>query len=122
MSGRCSALLSQAQLLLAGPAFDVKLTHLEVMDDAVGPAGCRAIGDALMLGGNATLMTLRLDLNKGILDAGAIELCKGLRTNRTLSVSHKQRFPTPLAQSRPRSITQDCFARGIVCCRRPRRL
>ncbi|KAA0175441.1 hypothetical protein FNF27_03141 [Cafeteria roenbergensis] len=76
---------SLAQLLLAGPAFDVKLTHLEVMDDAIGPAGCRAIGDALMLGGNATLMTLRLDLNKGILDAGAIELCKGLRTNRTLS-------------------------------------
>ncbi len=84
--------MPQAQLLLAGPAFDVKLTHLEVMDDAIGPAGCRAIGDALMLGGNATLMTLRLDLNKGILDAGAIELCKGLRTNRTLSVSRLLRL------------------------------
>jgi hypothetical protein len=77
----------QAQLLLVGPALDVKLSMLEVMDDSVGPAGCKALGDALMLGGNSTLTTLRLDLNRGIGDEGALHLCRGLRTNKTLTVS-----------------------------------
>ena len=77
---------SISQLLLAGPMHGLKLTHLEILDDSVGPSGCRAMGDALMLGGNSSLMTLRLDLNRSVLDAGAIELCKGLRTNKTLSV------------------------------------
>lgn len=74
-----------AHLLLTGPPLEVGLTHLEIMDDSIGPAACRALGDSLVLGGNSTLMTLRLDLNRGIGDDGIGELCKGLRTNRVLS-------------------------------------
>ena len=54
------------------------------MDNAVGPAGCFALGEALMLGANKSLLTLRLDNNITIGDAGIRELCKGLRTNKSL--------------------------------------
>jgi len=39
----------------------------------------------LQLGGNATLGTLRLDLNPGIGDVGAAELCRGIRSNGVLA-------------------------------------
>lgn len=62
----------------------VALTQLEFMDNGVGPAGCLALGESLMLGANTSLMTLRLDNNPLMGDAGMHELAKGLRTNKTL--------------------------------------
>lgn len=63
---------------------DVPLTQVEFMDCGVGPEGAAALGQALMLGANSTLEVLRLDLNPGIGDAGVAQLCRGLRTNRSL--------------------------------------
>jgi hypothetical protein len=63
---------------------EVAPTFVEFMDCGIGVEGCAALGAALMLGANASLETLRLDLNPGIGDAGLIQLCRGLRTNRTL--------------------------------------
>jgi len=63
---------------------EVAPTFVEFMDCGVGVEGCAALGAALMLGANASLETLRLDLNPGVGDAGLIQLCRGLRTNRTL--------------------------------------
>jgi hypothetical protein len=60
------------------------LTHVEFMDCLVGPVGCRALGDALMLGANKSLMTLRLDNNPAIGSEGVVDMCLGLRTNKTL--------------------------------------
>jgi hypothetical protein len=48
--------------------------------------GCRALGDALMLGANKSLVTLRLDNNLTLGDDGVVELSRGLRTNKTLKV------------------------------------
>lgn len=73
----------QAEVLRNGKE-DLALTFLEFMDAGVGPLGCASLGEALMLGANASLVTLRLDLNAGVGDEGVRELCKGLRTNRTL--------------------------------------
>lgn len=39
-----------------------------------------------MMGANSSLLTLRLDNNPTMTDDGFAELCKGLRTNRTLKV------------------------------------
>jgi hypothetical protein len=64
----------------------IPLTHVEFMDNSVGPDGCHSLAHALMLGANSSLLTLRLDINPGIGDVGIGELCKGLRTNRTLTV------------------------------------
>lgn len=64
----------------------IPLTHVEFMDNNVGPEGCHSLADALMLGANSSLLTLRLDINPAIGDYGIAELCKGLRTNRTLTV------------------------------------
>jgi len=72
-----------AEVLRNGKA-ELALTMLEFMDAGVTPGGCAALGDALMLGANASLQVLRLDMNMGIGDDGVRELCKGLRTNRTL--------------------------------------
>lgn len=49
--------------------------------------GCLALGEALMLGANTSLMTLRLDHNVTIGTEGLAQLVKGLRTNHKLSVS-----------------------------------
>lgn len=62
----------------------VQLTHLEFMDCDFGPPGCRALGDALMMGANKSLLTLRLDNNPFIAGEGIMDLCLGLRTNKTL--------------------------------------
>ncbi len=61
------------------------MNFLELTDNGVGPLGCASLGDALMMGANATLTTLRLDLNPGIGDEGMIRLSRGLRTNATLT-------------------------------------
>ncbi len=39
-----------------------------------------------MMGANKSLLTLRLDNNPTIGDEGVVQLCKGLRTNKTLKV------------------------------------
>ena len=64
------------------------LTHLEFMDSNVGAPGCRALGDALMMGANRSLLTLRLDNNPAVSNEGVTELCMGLRTNKYLKVSN----------------------------------
>lgn len=73
-----------AELVRTGPVVDVGLAELELIDDGIGPVGCYALGDALMLGANTTLTSLRLDFNPTIGDEGVRELARGLRTNRTL--------------------------------------
>ena len=74
-----------AALLKTGPPL-VALTNLEFMNCEVGPDGCWALADALMLGANTSLMTLSLDINPTVADAGVLQLCEGLRSNTTLSV------------------------------------
>ena len=54
-------------------------------------SGCRALGDALMMGANKSLLTLRLDNNPGIGDEGVVGLSMGLRTNKTLKVCARAR-------------------------------
>jgi Leucine Rich repeat len=76
---------AQAEILRYGRE-KVQLTHLEFMDCGVGPVGCLALGESVMMGANRSLLTLRLDNNPSIGDEGIIELCKGLRTNKTLKV------------------------------------
>ncbi len=49
-------------------------------------AGCKALGESLMLGANKSLVTLRLDNNRDIGDEGIVNLAMGLRTNKTLKV------------------------------------
>ena len=82
-------LLAQADVLLHGLDL-VQLTHLQLMDNQIGGPGCLALGEALMLGGNTSLMTLRLDHNVTMGTEGLIQLSKGLRTNHKLSVSSKR--------------------------------
>jgi Ran GTPase-activating protein (RanGAP) involved in mRNA processing and transport len=79
-----SGVASVAEVLRNG-LDDVRLLEVEFMDCGVGPTACAALGNALMLGGNTSLRSLRLDLNAGVGDDGAEELAKGLRTNRTLA-------------------------------------
>ena len=73
-----------AALLKVGPPL-VALGNVEFMNCGVGPEGCWALGDALMLGANTSLQTLSLDINPGIADAGTMQLCEGLRSNPTLT-------------------------------------
>lgn len=80
------AAIFQADVLLHGLDL-VQITHLQLMDNQIGGPGCLALGEALMLGGNTSLMTLRLDHNAGMGTEGVIQLSKGLRTNHKLSVS-----------------------------------
>jgi hypothetical protein len=56
------------------------------MDSGITPLGAGALGGALVLGANASLRTLRLDLNLGLGDEGVAALCRGLRSNRNLRV------------------------------------
>jgi hypothetical protein len=76
--------LLQAEVLRNGKD-EIALTSLEFMAAGVSPGGCAALSDALMLGANASLQTLRMDMNPEMGDEGVRELCKGLRTNRTLT-------------------------------------
>lgn len=73
----------QAEVLRNGKE-EVPIVQVEFMDCGLGPEGCASLGNALMLGANSSLETLRLDLNPGIGDEGVSQLCRGLRTNRTL--------------------------------------
>jgi hypothetical protein len=70
----------------------VRLEAVELTACGVGPAGARAVGDALVLGANASLTSLALDLNGGVGDAGCAALCRGLASNNrrlaTLSLRH----------------------------------
>lgn len=75
----------QADVLLHGLDM-VQITHLQMMDNKIGGPGCLALGEALMLGGNTSLMTLRLGHNTTMGTEGVTQLCKGLRTNHKLSV------------------------------------
>jgi Leucine Rich repeat len=75
----------QSQVLVAGPPLGLKLNFLELTDNGFGELGCASLGDALMMGANATLTSLRLDLNPSMGDAGVIRLSRGLRTNGTLT-------------------------------------
>lgn len=88
-------------MLRKGPE-RVSLTQLELFDCQIGAegelgvlvqpvefhrcVGCLSLGESLMLGANKSLLTLRLDHNSLIMDAGVAMLCKGLRTNRTITV------------------------------------
>lgn len=73
-----------AELLKDGKGLDLLLEGVELMDCGIGPVGCRALGNSLILGGNTSLLSLKLELNLGLGDEGARELARGLRTNRTL--------------------------------------
>lgn len=69
----------------------VALTHVEIMDNEVGPEGAGLLGSSLMAGANPSLMTLVLDLNPRISDEGVARLFMGLRTNCSItkvSLSH----------------------------------
>mmetsp|Transcript_5633 Transcript_5633/g.8266 ORF Transcript_5633/g.8266 Transcript_5633/m.8266 type:complete len:362 (-) Transcript_5633:1824-2909(-) len=62
----------------------LQLTYLELLDSDVGPMGALALGKALSVGMNASLMTLNLDFNTKLGSSGAKCLCSGLQTNSTL--------------------------------------
>lgn len=50
----------------------------------VEPSGCFSLGSALSLGNNQSLLTLKLLYDSTIGPEGCVQLCRGLRTNRTL--------------------------------------
>jgi hypothetical protein len=79
----CAAI---ADVLKNGAHDKIELELVELMDSGVTSAGCVSLGESLMLGANASLRTLRLDLNPGIGDEGVGHLCRGLRSNRNLKV------------------------------------
>jgi hypothetical protein len=64
----------------------VRLEGLTLFRSGVGPAGARALGDALCLGANTTLLSLALDCNEAIGDEGVAGLARGLTTNRALKM------------------------------------
>ena len=59
----------------------VRLAAVELVACGLGVDGARAVGDALVLGANASLASLSLDLNGGVGDAGCVALCRGLASN-----------------------------------------
>jgi hypothetical protein len=79
----CAAI---AEVLRNGPKESILLEMVELMDSNITSVGAAAMGSALMLGANASLTTLRLDMNPAIGDEGIAALARGLRTNRTLKV------------------------------------
>lgn len=72
-----------AVLKTGGPL--VALTNVEFMNCEVTPDGCWALADALMMGANTSLLSLQLDINPSLGDAGALQLCEGLRSNSSLT-------------------------------------
>ncbi|CAM9998429.1 unnamed protein product, partial [Phaeothamnion confervicola] len=77
-----------AELLRLGGAAEVRLEYLELFDDEVGPKGALALGNALSIGCNQSLLTLKLDYNPRLGSDGAAALCRGLRTNAMLRQLH----------------------------------
>jgi hypothetical protein len=78
---------SVAELLRLGGA-EIRLSYLEILDDSIGPRGCNSLGISLSMGKNLSLLTLKLDYNRGIGTQGAVNLLRGLRTNVTLKQLH----------------------------------
>jgi len=81
--GTCSF----AEVLRLGGA-ECPLQYLELFDNNIGVRGCRALGVAIMVGGNKSLQTLRLDYNNDIGSEGVSNICRGLRSNCTLLQLH----------------------------------
>jgi len=74
---------SVAEILRLGGA-EVKISYLELLDNNIAARGCLALGTSLSKGNNLSLLTLVLDYNMLVGSLGCINLCKGLRTNKTL--------------------------------------
>ena len=76
-----------SEVLRLGGA-EVQISYLELLDNNISIKGCMALGSALSIGGNRSLLTLKLDYNLSIGTAGVDYLCRGLRTNSTLKQLH----------------------------------
>ena len=85
-NARDSGAAAVADVLRNGAQDKVEVEMVELMDSGITPLGAGALGDSLVLGANASLRTLRLDLNLGLGDEGVAALCRGLRSNRNLRV------------------------------------
>ena len=85
-NARDSGAAAVADVLRNGAKDKVEVEMVELMDSGITPLGAGALGDSLVLGANASLRTLRLDLNLGLGDEGVASLCRGLRSNRNLRV------------------------------------
>jgi hypothetical protein len=66
----------------------VKLEYLELFDCGVSARGAMTLGQALSVGCNKSLLTLKLDYNMNLGTEGVAELCRGLRSNSTLRQLH----------------------------------
>jgi hypothetical protein len=80
---RGDGISSLAEVLRLGGA-EIKLSYLELMKCDVEPSGCFSLGSALSNGGNQSLLTLKFLYDPTIGSEGCAQLCRGLRTNRTL--------------------------------------
>ncbi|CAM9362096.1 unnamed protein product [Chrysoparadoxa australica] len=78
---------SIAELLRLGGA-EVQLEFLELFENQVSIRGATALGQALCIGCNKSLLTLKLDYNLQLGSEGMAALCRGLRTNSTLKQLH----------------------------------
>ena len=85
-NARDSGAAAVADVLRNGAKDKVEVEMVELMGSGITPLGAGALGDSLVLGANASLRTLRLDLNLGLGDEGVAALCRGLRSNRNLRV------------------------------------
>lgn len=82
-NGRDEGAAAVAELLRQGKD-SVPITHVQLMDNKVGIAGCAALGSALQASCNKKLITLRLNLNDTINDAACAALCEGMCNNASL--------------------------------------
>ena len=78
-----SGAASVADVLNNGALMGVAIESVSLVRCGVGPEGAAALGNALMLGGNTSLLSLSLDCNP-LGDVGTRLLCRGLLTNRSL--------------------------------------